>query len=79
MVVQAAAQGLGVALGREPLVIDALREGRLVRPLDGVAVSQFSYWFVCPKVAMKSDRILRFHDWLFREAANDPEYQLKKI
>jgi LysR family glycine cleavage system transcriptional activator len=79
MVVQAAVQGLGVALGREPLVIDALGDGRLVRPLDGVAVSQFSYWFVCPKAAMKSERILQFHEWLFQEARAGLGRDLKKI
>ncbi len=79
MVVQAAVQGLGVALGREPLVIDALADGRLVRPLDGVAMSQFSYWFVCAKEAMISDRILRLHEWLFQEAASASGREIKKI
>lgn len=79
MVVQAAVQGLGVALGREPLVVDALADGRLVRPLDGVAVSQFSYWFVCPKAAMKSDRIVRFREWLFQESENGLARDFKKI
>lgn len=69
MVVQAAIQGLGVALGREPLVVDALAAGSLVKPLDGVAVSQFSYWFACPKGAMNSSRVRQFRDWLFHEAA----------
>lgn len=72
MVVQAAIQGLGVALGREPLVIGALANGSLVKPLEGVALSQYSYWFVCPKAAMKSDRIRRFRDWVFQEASSIP-------
>ncbi|MGB3538741.1 MAG: LysR substrate-binding domain-containing protein [Mesorhizobium sp.] len=68
MVVQAAVQGLGVALGREPLVMDALANGSLVQPLQGVALSQYSYWLVCPKVAIKSGRLRRFRDWLVSEA-----------
>lgn len=72
MVVQAAIQGQGVALGREPLVIDALREGALVRPLPGIAISNFSYWFVCPQGALRHDRIRRFRDWLFAEQTRQP-------
>lgn len=79
MVVQAAVQGLGVALGREPLVVDALADGRLVRPFEGVAVSQFSYWFVCPNATMKSDRIRQFHEWLLQEAGNGPGRSHKNI
>jgi LysR family glycine cleavage system transcriptional activator len=71
MVVQAAVQGLGVALGREPLVKDALANGSLVKPLQGIALSQYSYWFVCPKAAMKSARIQRFRNWLFSEAGGE--------
>ncbi len=70
MVVQAAISGLGVALGREPLVIDALQDGRLVRPFPEYTQSQFSYWFVCPKQALKSDRLQRFRAWLFQEVEN---------
>ena len=69
LVVQAAIQGLGVALGREPLVIDALTEGKLVRPLKGEALSHYAYWFVCPHGTLKSPRIQAFRDWLFEEAA----------
>lgn len=68
MVVQAAVQGLGVALGREPLVMDALANGSLVQPLQGVALSQYSYWLVCPKATIKSERLRRFRDWLLVEA-----------
>lgn len=78
MVVQAAIQGLGVALGREPLVMDALANGSLVKPIEGVALSQYSYWFVCPKAAMKSDRIRRFRNWVFQEAGSEQAASHKK-
>lgn len=71
MVVDAAIEGLGVALGREPLVRQALADGRLVRPFEGVAVSQYSYWFVCPKNALNSAGLQAFRDWIFREAQAD--------
>lgn len=68
MVVQAAISGMGIALGREPLVCDALASGALVRPLTGVAVSQFSYWLVCPRSAINAPRLRAFRDWIFAEA-----------
>lgn len=69
MVVQAAIQGQGVAMGRDPLVADAMLNGSLVQPFGGYAVSNFAYWFVCPKGAMKTERIRCFRDWLLREQA----------
>lgn len=69
MVVQAAIRGLGVALGREPLVIDALTDGRLVRPFEGTVESQFAYWIVCPHDALKSPRVRALRDWLHAEVA----------
>lgn len=68
MVVQAAERGMGVALGRSPLVDEALARGTLVRPFEGVIASQFSYWLVCPVAALAIPRIKAFRDWVFREA-----------
>jgi LysR family transcriptional regulator, glycine cleavage system transcriptional activator len=72
--VQAAIQGAGVALGREPLVIDALRSGALVMPLPYVARSKFHYWFVCPPKALECRQIQVFRDWLGREAARQSQF-----
>ncbi|MGL3608077.1 LysR substrate-binding domain-containing protein [Rhizobium sp. G187] len=70
MVVQAAIQGLGVALGREPLVIDALIQGQLVRPFPQLVPSQHSYWIVSRRGAsMRSARVRAMRDWLLEEAA----------
>lgn len=73
MVVQAAVEGLGVALGREPLVVDAMRRGALVRPFPQVAVSQFSYWLVCPKRALRSNRMRQFREWILAEATRQSD------
>lgn len=67
--IQAAIQGAGVALGREPLVIDALRSGALVMPFSQVAVSKFHYWFTCPAKALEVRHIREFRDWLRIEAS----------
>lgn len=68
MVVQAAERGLGVALGRAPLVADALARGTLVQPFEGVVDSQFSYWIVCPHESLTIPRVRAFRDWLLSEA-----------
>ena len=72
MVVQAAERGLGVALGRSPLVADALARGTLVRPFDGHVTSQFAYWIVFPVEALALPRVKAFRDWLLAEAARQP-------
>ena len=72
MVVQAATNGYGVALGREPLVIDAMSDGRLVRPFPELVQSHFSYWFVCPPAALRTERIQVFRDWLHHEVERQP-------
>ncbi len=69
MVVQAAVRGLGVALGRSPLVMDAIAAGDLVRPFGPSVASRFAYWLVCPPDALKSPRIAAFRDWVLSEAA----------
>jgi LysR family glycine cleavage system transcriptional activator len=69
MVVQAAIKGLGVALGREPLVIDALRDGSLCRPFGDVVMSEFAYWFVCPPQHLEARHVRVFRDWLLGVAS----------
>lgn len=64
MVIQAAINGSGVAMGRCPLVEDALKEGKLVYPLSLTAQSQFSYWFVCQHSATQSKATQAFRSWL---------------
>ncbi|MGI9499710.1 MAG: LysR substrate-binding domain-containing protein [Geminicoccaceae bacterium] len=72
MVVQAAIEGLGVALGREPLVIDELIAGHLVRPFEALAASDFAYFLVCPKDRLEDRRVRAFRDWLLVEAKSMP-------
>lgn len=68
LVVQAAAQGLGVAMGRGPLVADAVNDGTLVYPFPHSARSQFSYWFVCPHETLTSKPVQAFRNWLHEQA-----------
>ncbi|WP_371169304.1 LysR substrate-binding domain-containing protein [Aliiroseovarius sp. 2305UL8-7] len=67
LVIQAAMDGGGIAMGRSPLIKDALDSGRLVQPFDKVAQSQLSYWLVCRREALKRDRMVKFLDWIRAE------------
>lgn len=73
MVTQAAIKGLGVALGREPLVIDALCDNRLVRPFEEITKSHYSYWLVCRPEIRNSPRVKTFLEWIHSEVASQPE------
>jgi LysR family glycine cleavage system transcriptional activator len=69
MVIQAAIQGLGVAMGRGPLVADAIAQGLLVCPFEDVVASQFSYWLVCRHDALKSRKVRLFCEWLHEQTS----------
>lgn len=73
LVVQAAIQGLGVALGRKPLVIDALVGGRLVRPFPEITQSPLSYWLVLRHDRMDSRKVQSFLSWIRAEVASEPD------
>ncbi|MBL4626447.1 MAG: LysR family transcriptional regulator [Roseicyclus sp.] len=72
MVIQAAIEGIGVALGREPLVLDALCDGRLVRPFAEVTTSPISYWLVRRKQTGQSAKVQEFLAWIKAEARAQP-------
>lgn len=67
MSIQAAIEGLGVALGRSPLVADDLAAGRLVRPFDLAVPSGFAFYFVCPPRALDRPKVAAFRAWLLAE------------
>ncbi len=73
LVVQAAIEGLGVALGREPLVIDTLCDGRLVRPVPELTQSPLSYWLVRPHETKDSPKVGEFLNWIRAEVEAQPD------
>ncbi|RED49119.1 transcriptional regulator GcvA [Aestuariispira insulae] len=68
MVLQAAIDGQGVALGRSILAQRALRSGQLVKPFDLTLPSDYAYYFVCPEAAFDRPKTKAFREWLFSEA-----------
>ncbi|MFN4015890.1 MAG: transcriptional regulator GcvA [Reyranella sp.] len=61
---QAAMDGLGVALGRNPLVEPDLKAGRLVVPFEFKRSSDFAYYLVYPPEAIRRRKIMAFRDWI---------------
>ena len=57
MVVQAAAEGQGVALARTALAAWDLAAGRLVRPFDVSMPHDLAYYLVCPEASAERPRI----------------------
>ena len=67
-VMPAALAGQGVALGRSPLVREALREGTLVAPFRRQAESSRAYYLVSAPGAADRSEVARFIAWVTAEA-----------
>jgi DNA-binding transcriptional LysR family regulator len=71
MAFEAASQGLGVAIGRKPLVNPELESGSLVEVWDSVD-SNTAYWLVGAESRADDPRIVAFRSWIIEEAASVP-------
>lgn len=66
---QAALEGHGVAIGRNLLISEHLRTGRLVQPFPEVVTSdRAAHWVVLPKDRSVAWSTKAFFDWIMREA-----------
>lgn len=63
LVLEAAAQGLGVAFMLESHLVRST-DDRLVQLFDETAKSPYSYWFACEEGALSRKSVRVFHDWL---------------
>ncbi len=64
VLIQAAIDGQGIALGSTTFVEDHLESGRLVKPFDTILENEFSYYVVCPESHLKNPAVLAFKQWL---------------
>lgn len=65
LMLEAAAQGLGVAIMHGGHFSDA-NDPRLARLFDHDVDSPYSYWFVCRKRDKKNRAVRIFHDWVIK-------------
>ena len=71
MVVQAAAEGQGVALARRRLAAADLAAGRLIQPFEVTIPHDLAYYLVCPEATAEQPKIAAFRGWLLAEAASE--------
>ncbi|MCP4432799.1 MAG: transcriptional regulator GcvA [Gammaproteobacteria bacterium] len=64
VLMQAAVDGQGVALGSNTFVEDLLESGRLVKPFDITLYNQSAYYVVCPPSHLDNPSVKAFKDWL---------------
>ena len=65
MLLEAAAQGLGIAIMHDDHFARTHDE-RIARLYDIEVASPYSYWFVCRPRALLSRPVRLFHEWLIR-------------
>lgn len=70
-VIPAAIAGHGMAMGRTPLVSEALAAGDLVAPFKGVAQTARAYFAKVARNAASRPEVSDFVAWLKKEAASD--------
>lgn len=71
LALDAAADGLGVAISLTVLAKSALATGRLVMPFELTLPLAFAYYIVCPDAGADKPGVRAFRDWLIEEAARD--------
>ncbi|MBL8663550.1 MAG: transcriptional regulator GcvA [Candidatus Odyssella sp.] len=71
LAIEAAVDGVGVALARTALAALDLAAGRLVQPFGPALAAPFAYYIVCPAPVANRPKIRTFREWALAEAADD--------
>lgn len=69
LMIQAAIDGLGVALGNFMLAGDDLKKGHLVRPFRESVTLDTGYYLIYGKGGLKQAKVKAFRDWVFAQMA----------
>jgi LysR family glycine cleavage system transcriptional activator len=72
MTVQAAIDGMGVAMGRTTYVKDDIAKGRLVVPFKIALPADAGFYLVSPEGAPDSPKLRAFRQWLVASTQNKP-------
>ena len=68
VLIQAAIDGQGIALGSTVFVEDHLDAEQLLRPFDLVLNTEFAYYLVCPEAHLKRSAVVAFRNWILDQA-----------
>ena len=71
MLVRAAIEGMGAAIGRPTAVADELRQGTLVPLFDQHDKARTSWWLISTPAAQRKPEVQAFRQWIIRQAANE--------
>ena len=69
VLIQAAIDRQGVALGSSVFVVDHLQSGALLKPFETVLEPALAYHVVCPQAHLAKGPVAAFRDWILAEAA----------
>ena len=75
LVLQSAAAGRGVALGRSVLAARYLASGELVRPFEFSFPSQFAYYVVSAAAKANQPKVRNFREWILEVAREDAVHE----
>lgn len=67
ILIQAAIDGQGIAMGSSALVADHLASGRLVRPFEQILETDFSYYLTYPSEYLTRSAVQAFREWIIAE------------
>jgi LysR family transcriptional regulator, glycine cleavage system transcriptional activator len=74
---EAAVRGLGIVLGRRPLVDEDLESGRLVALADQTVPSDSAFWLVTSQTEFEKPEVKQFRRWLLSELGADAAPQTR--
>jgi DNA-binding transcriptional LysR family regulator len=69
LALEAAADGLGIAIGRLPLINDDIAAGRLAIAVDHIVPVLTGYWLVQPTGLETRREMVAFRNWLLQETS----------
>ena len=72
LLIEAACQGQGVALGWRHLVDDLLAQGRLLRPVEQSLVTEFGYYLLYRDGQQQDSNVMRLRNWLLTQFEAGP-------
>jgi LysR family transcriptional regulator, glycine cleavage system transcriptional activator len=79
LLLEAAAEGLGIALARSTLVADDLHAGRLIRLFDVSVRDAYAYYLVWRSDSGKLNIIRQFRDWIFEQLSSGDIKELGQL
>ena len=71
MLVRAAIEGMGAAIGRPTVIAGELRQGTLVPLFDQRSEAHTSWWLISTPAARRKPEVQAFRQWIILQAANE--------